>query len=215
LRARTGADDDRGMYVPAHFAADDATTRDLLRGIASGHLVTHGAAGLQSTLLPLLVHEGPDGVALQGHLARNNPQWQDAGPALVIVPGAQAYITPSWYAAKREHGRVVPTWDYTVLHVYGRLVAHDDAAWTEDVVRRLTDHHEADRDEPWSVDDAPAQFVAGQLRAIVGVELVVERVEAKLKWSQNRSADDIDGVVAGLASNGDGEAAALVERYRP
>jgi transcriptional regulator len=134
---------------------------------------------------------------------------------MVIARGPDAYVSPSAYASKAQHGRVVPTWNYVTVHAYGRLVVHDDPVWVEALVRRLTDHHERGREQPWSVDDAPAKFYAGQLRAIVGVELVIERVEAKFKLSQNRPAADIDGVVATLAADGDAGSAALVERFRP
>ena len=126
-------------------------------------------------------------------------------------PG-DAYITPGFYASKLEHGRVVPTWNYVTAHVYGELVVHDDPVWVEDLVRRLTGKHEAYREHPWSVDDAPRAFIEGQLRAIVGVELVVSRIEAKAKLSQNRSAEDVEGVIAGLRERGDKEAADAVER---
>ena len=125
------------------------------------------------------------------------------GEALVILRGPEAYITPSWYAAKARHGRVVPTWNYTVAHVYGHLVIHDDPAWVEAHVRRLTARHEAAEPHPWSVDDAPDRFVRGQLRAIVGLELGISRIEAKLKLSQNRADDDIEGIVDGLRGRGD------------
>jgi transcriptional regulator len=191
------------MYVPAHFAADDAAVRDLLTHHGAADLVTPTAAGLLATLLPF-VHEpdaGPRG-ALLGHVARNNPHWREppTGESLVIVRGPDAYVSPSWYASKAEHGRVVPTWNYVTAHVYGDLVVHDDPAWLDDLVRRLTDRHEAESGEGWSVDDAPAAFVAGQLRAIVGLEVRVTRIEAKLKLSQNRPPADVDGVLAGLMS---------------
>lgn len=143
--------------------------------------------------------------ALLGHVARNNPQWRvpTLGEALVIVRGPDAYISPAWYATKREHGRVVPTWNYITAHVYGRLVIHDDPAWVEANVRRLTDQHERGRAEPWSVDDAPEAYLAGQLKAIVGVEVVIDRVEGKSKLSQNRSNADIDGAVHGLEAAGE------------
>ncbi len=204
------------MYVPAHFAADDAQLAELLRpGLVD--LVTATPGGLVCTPLPVLHVPTPDGPgSLLGHLARNNPQWQEPvlGEALVLVRGPQGYVSPSWYAAKREHGRVVPTWDYAVAHVHGRLVVHDDPAWVDDVVRRLTAAFESDRPEPWAVDDAPARFHAGQLRAIVGVELVITRIEAKVKLSQNRSAADVDGVVAGLQADGDDVLAAAVDAAR-
>jgi transcriptional regulator len=134
------------------------------------------------------------------------------------VRGPDAYVSPSWYAAKAEHGRVVPTWNYVTAHVYGQLVVHDDPAWVEDVVRRLTAKHETARTESpgqapaWSVDDAPRKFIEGQLRAIVGLELRITRIEAKAKLSQNRPETDIAGVVAGLAARGDVRSAEAVER---
>jgi len=136
------------------------------------------------------------------------------GDALVIVRGPDAYVSPSWYASKAEHGRVVPTWNYVTAHVYGQLVIHDDPDWVGVLVRRLTDRHEADSPRPWSVDDAPASFIAGQLRAIVGVELVISRVDAKAKLSQNRPAADIDGVITGLEGRGDRTTADAVQAAR-
>ena len=124
--------------------------------------------------------------------------------------GPDAYISPGWYASKAEHGRVVPTWNYVTAHVYGRFVVHDDPVWTEDLVRRLTTKHEAYRDHPWSVDDAPRSFIDGQLRAIVGIELEITRIEAKAKLSQNRPAADVEGVIAGLRERGDKESADAV-----
>ena len=140
--------------------------------------------------------------ALLGHVARNNGQWRTPtiGEALVIVRGPDAYISPRWYATKREHGRVVPTWNYITAHVYGELIIHDDPGWVEANVRRLSEHHERINEQPWSVDDAPATYIAGQLKAIVGVEVVIDRVEGKLKLSQNRSDEDIDGVIEGLGA---------------
>jgi transcriptional regulator len=142
--------------------------------------------------------------ALVGHVARNNAQWRvpALGPALAIVRGPDAYISPAWYATKREHGRVVPTWNYLTAHVYGQFIVHDDVEWLEALVRRLTIHHEAGRPAPWSVDDAPADYIAGQLRAIVGIEIRIERIEAKAKLSQNRSDADIAGSIAGLEAAG-------------
>ncbi len=116
----------------------------------------------------------------------------------MIVRGPDAYISPAWYATKREHGRVVPTWNYVTAHIHGRLTVHDDSSWVEANVRALSERHEAGRAEPWSVDDAPPPYIAGQLKAIVGVEIAIERIDAKFKLSQNRSADDVDGAVAGL-----------------
>ena len=133
---------------------------------------------------------------------------------LSIIQGADAYISPSWYASKAEHGRVVPTWNYSTAHVYGRLVIHDDPAWLGSHVRRLTDLNEAGSERPWTVDDAPERYISGQLRAIVGVELLITRIEAKTKLSQNRPDADVDGVVAGLNARGQTESAADVVRAR-
>ncbi len=203
--------------MPAHFAMDDAAVRDLLDHHGAADLVTVTSDGLVATLLPF-VHDptvGEHGVLL-GHVARNNPQWRAdvAGEALVIVRGPDAYVSPSWYAGKTEHGRVVPTWNYVTAHVYGRLVLHDDPAWVEALVRRLTAKHEGSRAHPWSVDDAPTRFLEGQLRAIVGVELLITRIEAKAKLSQNRPEADVAGVVAGLAADGHAEVARAVEHAR-
>jgi transcriptional regulator len=250
------------VYVPAHFAADDAAVRDLLERHGAADLVTVTAEGLVATMLPFIYvpgtgpgeagrnqggdsgdgNQGGNGGSsgnggsrygsLHGHLARNNPQWKLAArgeaassrggdpmesdrypTALAIVRGPDAYISPSFYAeSKPAHGRVVPTWNYVTAHVYGSLIVHDDAAWTESVVRRLTAKHEAASAHPWSVDDAPRSFIEGQLRAIVGVELVISRIEAKAKLSQNRPAADVTGVIAGLRERGDSASADAVER---
>jgi transcriptional regulator len=142
---------------------------------------------------------------LWGHFARKNDHWQQpvVGEAMAIVRGPDAYITPTWYETKREHGRVVPTWNYITAHVYGPLTIQDDPAWVERNVRALSSKHEVSRDPAWGVDDAPQTYIEGQLRAIVGVELRISRISAKFKLSQNRSADDVAGVIAGLAAEGD------------
>jgi transcriptional regulator len=205
------------MYIPAHFAADDAAVTDLLTRHGAADLITVTEQGLLATMLPFIYDPGPGQQgALLGHLARNNDQWKTPvlGEALVIVRGPDAYISPSWYASKAEHGRVVPTWNYVTAHVYGRLVVHDDPGWVEDIVRRLTGKHEAASPRPWAVDDAPPRYVAGQLRAIVGVELQISRIEAKAKLSQNRPEADVDGVIAGLRARGDDRSADAVQQAR-
>lgn len=194
------------MYVPAHFKPDDEEVRDLLRNPGAADLITATPDGLLATMLPFVYDEPRsrpglgDWGALLGHVARNNGQWRApaTGEALVIVRGPDAYISPRWYATKREHGRVVPTWNYITAHVYGQLVIHDDSGWVEANVRRLSEQHERINEAPWSVDDAPEAYIAGQLKAIVGVEVVIDRVEGKLKLSQNRSNEDITGVIEGL-----------------
>ncbi len=197
------------MYIPDHFRPTDEDVAELLSNIRAADLVSATADGLLATMLPL-IHEPPATAAtdadagnrgrLMGHVARNNRQWTvpPIGEAMVIVRGPDAYISPAWYATKREHGRVVPTWNYITAHVHGRLVIHDDAAWVEANVRALTERHEASRAKPWSVDDAPLPYIDGQLRAIVGIEIVISRIEAKFKLSQNRSVADVDGAIAGL-----------------
>jgi transcriptional regulator len=199
------------MYVPAHFKPDDAEVLELLGSGRAANLITATNDGLLATMLPL-VYDGAGARAalgswgaLLGHVARNNAQWRTPaiGDAMVILAGPDAYISPAWYATKREHGRVVPTWNYITAHVYGRLVIHDDPAWVEANVRRLSEHHERSRAEPWSVDDAPEAYIAGQLRAIVGIEILIDRVEGKWKLSQNRSDADIAGAIEGLEATGE------------
>jgi transcriptional regulator len=202
------------VYVPAHFAAPDDALEQLLAAPGAVDLVSTTVDGLTATTLPMLYD--PAAGTLAGHLARTNPQWRDSvGDVLVIVRGPDAYVSPAWYASKAEHGRVVPTWDYVLAHVHGELVVHDDVEWLGAHVRRLTEAHESYRPEPWAVSDAPERFVAGQLRAIVGVEVRIRRVEAKWKLSQNRPGADIDGVVAGLTDDGRPDVAAAVRAARP
>ena len=205
------------MYVPKHFAASDDVVRDLLHRQGAADLVTATPTGLLATLLPFVYDpEVGELGALLGHVARNNEQWRHdvQGEAMVIVRGPDAYISPGWYPSKQEHGRVVPTWNYVTAHVYGPLVVHDDPAWLDAQVRRLTDRHESAFARPWSVDDAPPAFVDGQLRAIVGIEIVISRIEAKAKLSQNRSTADVDGVIAGLTVRGDSASARAVQEAR-
>ena len=208
------------MYIPAHFAVDDGAVKDLLAKHGAADLITLTDDGLLATMLPFAYEPsaGEHGT-LYGHVARNNDQWRKParGESLAIVRGPDAYVSPSWYAAKAEHGRVVPTWNYVTAHVYGQLVVHDDPQWVEDVVRRLTAKHEtaclASLSQPaaWSVDDAPRKFIEGQLRAIVGLELQITRIEAKAKLSQNRPVGDIAGIVGGLSARGDDPMATAVE----
>ena len=197
------------MYVPEYFKPDDESVRDLLLHHGAVDLVTTTPDGLRATMLPMIyvepdasLPEAPLGL-LRGHFARKNDHWKQRviGEAMAIVRGVDGYITPSWYQTKREHGRVVPTWNYITAHVYGTLSVHDDCEWVERNVRALTAKHEAERRSQWHVDDAPAAYVTGQLRAIVGVELAISRIDAKYKLSQNRSDEDVAGVVAGLEAD--------------
>lgn len=188
------------MYVPKFNAVDDpAEIEAMVIAAGAGELVTVNADGTPiATRLPVL-WDGGD--RLTAHVARANPHWRtisDGARALVIVGGADAYISPSWYPAKAEHGKVVPTWNYTAVHLTGTVTVHDDPEWVRSMVTALTERHESDRSAPWAVTDAPDDYIDSMLRAIVGIEVTVERVDAKAKLSQNRSLDDRQGVIAGL-----------------
>jgi transcriptional regulator len=203
------------MDAPAFNRVDDEdVARRMVADAGAGELVTVGPDGYPvATLLPVLW----SGDRVRAHLARANPHWQlvdEDSPALLVVTGPQAYVSPSWYASKAEHGRVVPTWNYTTVHLTGRVRVHDDVEWLRDLVSDLTSSHEGGRAAPWAVTDAPAAYVEGQLRGIVGVELVVERVEAKAKLSQNRSEADRAGVVESLRSEGTAGPGAVADLMR-
>ena len=199
------------LYVPQFNVMDADDVRPFVEAVATAQLVTVGEDGVpDATFLPVLW----EGDRLVGHLARANAHWRrivDGSPALAIVTGPDAYISPSWYAAKAEHGKVVPTWNYSVVHLRGSAVVHDDAEWVRSLVNRLTDRHEFSRDEPWAVSDAPDDYIDKNLRPIVGVEIVVSSVEAKAKLSQNRSDSDRAGVASGLAADGLDPARLVVE----
>jgi transcriptional regulator len=205
------------MYQPPHFREDDlAVQHGLIRARPLGTLVTIDAAGgFVANPLPFLLDaEGASPLGtLRAHLARANPQWRDLldGPrdALVIFQDVDGYVTPSWYATKREHGKVVPTWNYAAVHVWGPVRVIEDRAWLAQQVADLTVLKEADRAEPWAVTDAPAPFVQAQLKGIVGLELPIARIEGKWKASQNRPEPDRAGVVAGLEAEGDEAARAM------
>jgi transcriptional regulator len=192
------------MYLPAHF---EEKRTEVLHGLVRSHplglMVTHGTGGLQADSIPFLIdpEPGPFGT-LRAHVARANPVWRDAGgsDALVVFQGPQAYVSPGWYPTKAEHGKVVPTWNYVMLQARGRLRAVEDAAWLHALVTRLTDTHEASQARPWAVTDAPADFIERMLGAIVGIEIELVSLAGKWKVSQNRSAADRAGTVAGLAA---------------
>jgi transcriptional regulator len=201
------------VYQPAHFAQSDPQA---LAGLMQAHplavLVTAGADGPEADHVPLQ-YDAATGT-LRGHVARANPLWRqaDGQPVLAVFRGPEAYVSPSWYPSKAEHHKVVPTWNYAVVHAHGTLRAVDDADWLRQLVGDLTDRHEAGRPAPWSVSDAPQDYIAQMLRAIVGVEITLTRLEGKWKVSQNRSAADRDGVAAAL---GDDPMAALVRPTGP
>lgn len=209
------------MYTPPAFREDrPEVLRAIMRAARLALLVSAAPDGgaPEATHLPLLLDEaeGPHGT-LYGHLARANPQWKGlaaAGVARAVFPGAEAYVSPSLYAAKREHGRVVPTWNYVAVHAIGAVEVFEDPARLHEVVSRLTDRHEAARAEPWAVTDAPAPFVAGQLKGIVGIALRIGTLIGKRKLSQNRTEADREGVIAGLAASDDPADRALAGAMR-
>ena len=199
------------MYLPPHHREDDPQRiAALIRARPLGLLVTNGPGGLIANPIPFLLDpsRGEHGT-LVAHMARANPQWQEANgarEALVVFQDADAYITPAWYATKQETGKVVPTWNYATVHAWGPLRAIDDATWLHAQVRQLTTRHEGSREKPWAVEDAPERFVDMQVRAIVGIELPITRIEGKWKVSQNRTDADRSGVVEGLRGEADANA---------
>lgn len=207
------------MYMPAHFQEDRVEVlHALIREHPLAALVTLGADGLFASHIPLEIDPEPAPFGtLRGHVARGNPQWRDFRPdteGLAIFQGPASYVSPSWYATKRETGKVVPTWNYAVVHARGPLVIHDDPAWLGALVRRLTAGRERRFAQPWQVEDAPAEFIERQLKAIVGLEIPLARLEGKWKMSQNRPPADRDGVVRGLGAIGDDESRAVAGLVR-
>ena len=197
------------MYLPSHFAESRVEVlHALMRERPFATLVTQGKAGPGADHLPL--HLAPDG-RLQGHVARANPLWRDAAGSdvLAIFHGPQAYVTPSWYATKREHGRAVPTWNYVVVHARGRLRAVEDVAWLRQQLDDLVERHESGFDHPWRVDDAPADYIEKMLAAIVGIEIEITGLSGKWKISQNQPAINREGVVAGLRQLGSPDSLAM------
>jgi transcriptional regulator len=193
------------MYTPPAFKEEDpAEIRHMIQEARLSVLVTATLEGPIGTPLPL-IYDGTEGEhgAIHGHLAKANRQWQTPviGEALAIFTGPDAYVTPSWYAAKREHGKVVPTWNYLAVHAYGAIEFFHDAERLRESVTRLTALHESEREKPWAVADAPETFIASQLKGIVGFRLQVTRLEGKRKLNQNRSEADRVGVRDGLSAS--------------
>ena len=200
------------MYQPTHFREDRLEVQhDLIRSHPLGLLISTGGDGLVANPVPFVLDaaRGENGTLLC-HVARANPQWKalaEKPDCLVVFQGAEHYITPSWYATKRENGKVVPTWNYATVHCSGRAVIKDDAAWLAAQIDALTRIQEGARAAPWAVSDAPPPFIAAQLRGIVGIEIPIGRIEGKWKVSQNRPEADRQGVVAGLEADGETAAA--------
>lgn len=208
------------MYLPKHFEQQDTQAiAQLLALNPLATLVWHSAQGLTAEHLPLMFERGAgDGVhgTLRGHVARANPVWREAAgaPVLAVFQGPQAYITPSWYPSKAETAKVVPTWNYAVVHVRGTLRIVEDAQWLRALVGRLTDTHEAARTQRWQVGDAPDDYIASMLAAIVGIEMPIEAMQGKWKVGQNRSSADRAGVVAGLDAQAGDAAQAMARLVR-
>lgn len=191
------------MYMPPAFRVEDiAEIHRTMREARSATLVTATEEGLIGTPVPMLLDEteGANGT-LYAHVARSNPQWklQPSCEAMAIFAGPEAYVTPSWYVTKQETHKVVPTWNYVAVHAYGPVEFFDDADRLLDIVRQLTDLHELSQEDRWAVADAPADFIQGQLKAIVGLRMPITRCDAKRKVSQNRNAADRAGVIDGLS----------------
>jgi transcriptional regulator len=214
------------VYQPSHHREDRLEVQHaLIQTYPLGALVTLGEEGLVANHIPFILDAGAGALGtLRGHLARANGQWRDVrreGEALVIFQGPQRYITPSWYATKQETGKVVPTWNYAVVHAYGVLRAIEDSDRLKDQIERLTALQEGVRDEPWAVSDAPGGFIEAMMKAIVGIEIEITRLEGKWKVSQNLRAADRRGVAEGLragrvqGSEESGAMAQLVEEFSP
>ena len=209
------------MYEPSHFKVEE---RSQLHAVIRQHplatLVTAGEGGLIANPVPFVLHEdiGENGV-LRAHLARPNAQWKAiaaGAETLVIFTGVERYVTPAWYATKRETGKVVPTWNYVTVQVRGPARTIEDPAWLRAQLESLTQQQEAPRAEPWAVSDAPEPFVAAQTRGIVGVEIEIASIIGKFKLSQNRREDDKMGVLNGLSADPESESqamAALVKEH--
>jgi transcriptional regulator len=204
------------MYVPEDFREQDAATIAAIIGLNPlGALVTVQNGALVADHIPFLFDNARN--RLLAHVARANPLWRLADrsqDALVIFQGGDRYVTPSWYPSKSRTGKVAPTWNYEVVHVYGRLVAHDDELSAREVVEKLTREHEERRPAPWAVGDAPEDYVSRLLKAIVAIHIDITRIEAKRKLSQNRSPEDRAGVIAGLDEENNDAAREMARRMR-
>jgi transcriptional regulator len=204
------------MYVnPQHQLSDREAIHELMASRPLGAWVCHGRDGLVANHVPFFLDRsrGPLGTLI-GHVARANPVWRELGPttpSVVMFQGPQAYITPGWYPGKAEHGRVVPTWNYLVAHAHGVARAIEDCDWLLDMLTRLTDGQEARRGAPWHVADAPSSFIDKLLRSIVGIEIPIDRLEGKLKASQDEAYLDRVGTVRGLHEEGSDEARSMAD----
>jgi transcriptional regulator len=193
------------MYRPPAFREDRPNVlHEAIRTHPLGTLVTHGASGLMANVVPFTLGVEPTSAVLRAHLARANQQvahLEKGSPVLAIFQGPQAYISPSWYATKSEHGKVVPTWNYVIVQVRGTPRVIEDQDWLREQIDHLTSAHERERAEPWSVNDAPTDFIAGQMKGIIGLEVPIEGIEGKWKVSQNQPMPNRSGVESGLRAD--------------
>lgn len=202
------------MYIPPQFKEDRVPVlHDAIRQAGLATLVTYGANGLDASHVPMLLEPDPAPFGtLRGHISRANLQWRQSSPAvqaLAIFLGPDAYISPAWYATKRQTGKVVPTWNYVAIHAAGSLRFFDDPDRLLALVTGLTERHEGERADPWAVEDAPDEFIRAQLKGIVGFELTIDRLEGKWKMSQNRPLEDRTGAAEGLRREGGAAEAAI------
>lgn len=206
------------MYLPPHFAeTDPSVLHALIRAHPLGLLISSSDAELVANPVPFLLDATTEKAVLRAHVARANPQWKhirDGARVLVVFQGEEAYISPSWYASKPLHGKVVPTWNYAIVQASGVAVVHEEPLWLRTQISALTDTQEGLRPSPWAVTDAPAAFIEAQMRGIVGIEIDVTEMTGKWKVSQNRDGADRSGVGDGLALEGKSTMAALVAGER-
>lgn len=206
------------MYIPHHFKEERVDQiLSFVQHFPLATLITHGQAGITANLIPFIIKPGTESqsLSLSGHLSRGNRQLDDLGlgnECLLVFQGPQGYVTPGWYETKKETGKVVPTWNYTTVHIWGKPEVHDDASWLRNHVGELTNTHEAKQSTPWKVGDAPEEYVNKSLSAIIGLSIESVRIEGKMKISQNRSEEDRNGVISGMGRTNP-ELAALMQEY--
>ena len=195
------------MYVPSTFAETDIQIlTGLIKSYPLGLLVTSGSSGLLASPIPFVYRETSGKSALVAHLAKANPHWKDLiglKECLVVFQGAENYVTPDWYRSKQTSHRVVPTWNYEMVQVRGIPTVIESTDWLRNQVAEVTDSMEEKRKNPWSVGDAPADFIDAQLKAIVGLEIEIVDIKGKWKMSQNRTAEDAQGVAQGMSDSED------------
>ena len=197
------------MYQPDLFRVEDLSrVHALMRARPFATLVSAGSSGLYATHLPTVLKDNPPFGLVECHLARANPHWKDlaaCSEALMIFQGPDGYVTPNWYPSKAEHGKVVPTWNYAVVHAYGRPEVMEDRNWLRRHVTELTAQQESGEPTPWTPSDSPETFIEAMLRAIVGFRFAITRIEGKWKMSQNRETKDREGVIRGLRNRAEGD----------